>query len=224
MIMNSDQYVVHVIDDDTEHRERIRRELAMAGFRTRTYESGEDFLEHGEPEAGCAVLDMRLPGIDGRDVRRAIAERGLAIKVVVATAFANVSLARDAFHDGAVDVLEKPLEGPSLLEAVRRAIDLLIEESTRHERSSQAQDLLGRLTPRQLEVLELLVEGYISKQIALKLGCSVRTIEAHRAQVMHRLGANSLAEVTRVYLDAASTCPPIQAPHPSLAHQLDQGS
>ena len=205
MIVGIDQYVVHVVDDDAEQRERLLSDLARAGFRTRTYGSGEDFLDTTDPEAGCVVLDMHLPGINGREVRRAITERGLAIKVIVATAFADVPLARAAFRDGVIDVLEKPLDSAALVSAVQRAFDTLLVESTRHERAEHAQELLARLTPRQREVLDLLVEGYISKQIAFKIGCSVRTVEAHRGQVMKRLEVTSLAELTRLYLDAAST-------------------
>ncbi|MEZ6242351.1 MAG: response regulator [Phycisphaerales bacterium] len=200
--MVSEDFTVHVVDDDDTVRERVRLTLANAGYRVCTYATGEAFIEDNEPEPGCVVLDMMLPGMDGVEVRQTLRERVLPIKVIVATSFADVPLVRDAFRDGVIDVLEKPCDEGVLVETVRHAFETLERECARRERTETAMGYIARLTSRQLEVFELLVQGLISKQIALRLGCSVRTVEAHRGEIMRRLEASSIVELIKLSHDA----------------------
>ena len=193
------QPVVHIIDDD----EAVLRSLALLlrshGHATRSYASGDQFLARIETiEPGCAVVDVRMPGIDGMSVMRRLAALDAGLPVVIVTGHADVALAVQAMKEGAVDFVEKPYTEEAMLEAVGTA--LARAQNARQSRAAieQASQRVATLTPREREVLIRLVEGLPNKVIALDLGISPRTVEIHRANVMEKLACRSLAEVIRL--------------------------
>ena len=193
------QPVVHIIDDD----EAVLRSLALLlrshGHATRSYASGDQFLARIETiEPGCAVVDVRMPGIDGMSLRRRLAALDAGLPVVIVTGHADVALAVQAMKEGAVDFVEKPYTEEAMLEAGGTA--LARAQNARQSRAAieQATQRVAALTPREREVLLRLVEGLPNKVIALDLGISPRTVEIHRANVMEKLACRSLAEVIRL--------------------------
>ncbi|MCB4823570.1 response regulator transcription factor [Roseicella aerolata] len=195
---------VHVVDDEAMVRRSLTLLLQAAGIEARSYGSGEDFLraaENGLP-FGCVLLDIRMPGMDGLAVLRAMAARGLQLPVVVVTAHGDVPLAVEAMKAGACDFIEKPYAGATILRAVEAALGRGDEALERAREATEAAARLATLTPRETEVLQGLVAGRQNKVIALDLGLSPRTVEIHRANVMAKLRAGSLSEAVRIALAA----------------------
>jgi two-component system response regulator FixJ len=196
--------VVHVIDDD----DAVRRALAMlfrsAGIATATHPSGSAFLEAlpsiGEGAVGCVLTDVRMPGVDGLELLRRLKQSGFGPPVVVMTAHGDVSTAVRAMKAGAADFIEKPFDDEALLAATEAALG-----ATRAFGVVKADDAVERiaaLSPREREVLDLLITGKPNKHIARDLGLSPRTVEVHRARLMARLGVGSLAEAVRLAVRA----------------------
>jgi FixJ family two-component response regulator len=187
--------VVHVVDDDPSFSRAVSRRLEAEGFQVVTFESAEAFLAGLTDAPGCVVLDLRMPGAGGLEVQDALAARPDPLPVVFLTGHGDVHSSVRAMKAGAVDFLTKPVTGDELVEAVRRAIAL--DESARASRR-QARDLRARyerLTPREREVFALVARGLLNKQIAGELGTAERTVKAHRARVMEKMGAQSVADL-----------------------------
>ncbi|HEX6851396.1 MAG TPA: response regulator [Candidatus Polarisedimenticolaceae bacterium] len=184
--------LIHVVDDDEGLRTALLRLLAAAGFEARGYASPGDFLLHPLPDRpGCLLLDLRLPGPSGLELQDALKQRGVHLPVVFLTGHADVASGVRAMKAGAVDFLEKPVERQTLLEALRRALDR--EASAREARTLR--ERFASLTPREKDVLDLVVAGMLNKQIAAELGIAERTVKAVRAEVMAKLEAGSAAEL-----------------------------
>ena len=194
--------IVHVVDDDDLARSGTTRLLAAAGFDSRTYDSGLGFLAAIEPEmAGCIILDVRLPDQNGLDVQTALAERAVTLPIIFVTGHGEIPDTVRAIQRGAVDFLTKPVNGDVLLAAVERA--LAHDAAARGLRARQ-QDLLNRyerLTPREREVFLHLIGGQLNKQVAADLQITERTIKMHRANILQKLGVNSMAEMVRLAAD-----------------------
>lgn len=188
---------VHVVDDDAL-RDSLKAVLEAAGLRCSTYESGKEFLE-ADISSGCALVDVRMPGLDGLALLGELAARKSKIPVIIMTGFADVPIAVKAMKAGAVDFVEKPAAPDVLIGAVKRALDAA-RESTSAERGAQAR--LERLTEREMDVLKLLAIGDPNKIVAHKLGISPRTVEIHRGRLMEKLKAGSLADLVRLSLKA----------------------
>ncbi len=196
--------VVHVVDDDNA----VRRALAMlfrsAGIPAEAHPSGVAFLEAlpSLPEAsvGCVLTDVRMPGLDGLELLRRLKEGGFGRPVVVMTAHGDVSTAVRAMKAGAVDFVEKPFDDDALLAAIEAALGG--PQATGAARAGDAAERVAALSPREREVLDLLVAGKPNKLIARDLGLSPRTVEVHRARMMARLGVGSLAEAVRLAVQA----------------------
>jgi RNA polymerase sigma factor (sigma-70 family) len=190
---------VFVVDDDSTLRESIRFLVESIGLGVRTYGSAVDFLREFDPEAvGCLVTDVRMPGLSGLDLQRELLERGSKLPVIIMTAFAEVPTAVRALKEGAVDFIEKPFSDQLLLDRIQLAIE---RDREARSKSTEAEKLAARmaeLTPRQREVMRLIVEGKPSKVIASELGLSPKTVEAHRSRVMSKMQAKSLAELVRL--------------------------
>lgn len=196
-----DRALVHIVDDDDAVRESTKAVLEAAGFACATYRSALEFLDTGDLKAGCAVVDVRMPEMDGLALLNELSARKSDLPVIVMTGFADVSLAVRAMKAGAVDFVEKPTPPDALVEAVRRAFTKARSGDTERR---EAQARFERLTQREAEVLELLVAGDPNKIVAHKLGISPRTVEIHRGRLMEKTQAKSLADLVRMALAAAS--------------------
>ena len=191
--------VVFVIDDDASMRDAVSRLLNAVGLTVQTFASAREFLGGKLPDVpGCAVLDVRLPGLSGLDLQREMVERGIHIPVIFITGHGDIPMSVQAMKAGAVEFLTKPFRDQDLLDAVRSGIQL--DRQGRKERAELAElrDGLRQLTPREREVMSLVVAGLLNKQIALRLGTSEKTIKIHRSHVMQKMRADSLADLVRM--------------------------
>lgn len=191
--------VVFVIDDDASMRDAVSRLLNAVGLTVQTFASAREFLAGKLPDVpGCAVLDVRLPGLSGLDLQREMVERGIHIPVIFITGHGDIPMSVQAMKAGAVEFLTKPFRDQDLLDAVRSGIQL--DRQGRKERAELAElrDGLRQLTPREREVMSLVVAGLLNKQIALRLGTSEKTIKIHRSHVMQKMRADSLADLVRM--------------------------
>jgi two-component system response regulator FixJ len=189
---------VYVVDDDAAVRRSVERLLDSAGFKAISYETPMAFLDAVPGlSGGCVLLDVRMPGLDGLTVQAWLAKLESIMPVIVMTGQADVQTAVRAMKAGAVDFLEKPFHDDTLLNAVEAALT----RSGRPDRDSEtlrAAERLAALSRREREVLDALMAGHPNKMIAYDLGISVRTVEVHRARMMHRLGVRQLAEAIRL--------------------------
>ena len=198
--------VVHLIDDDEGVRQAVAFLLATSGFAVRVYESAIAFLDAlPSVQPGCVVTDVRMPGMDGLALQRELKTRDIALPVIVMTGHGDVPLAVEAMKAGAVDFIEKPFNDESLLSAIRVAIDRHARDAQRGGEIAAINRKLGTLSPREREVLDGLVAGLPNKSIAYDLKISARTVEVHRANVMTRMGANSVADLVRMVFVARSS-------------------
>jgi FixJ family two-component response regulator len=191
--------IVYVVDDDPSVRTALGRLLKSVGLQVVTFASAEAFLRHPLPDApSCVILDLCIPGLDGLEVQRALAEREASPPVVFITGHGDIPRSVRAMKAGAVDFLPKPFNNQDLLDAVRSAL-------SRHERARRSEIELtvirGRaasLSPREREVMAFVVSGMLNKQIGHRLGVCEKTIKVHRARVMEKMQADSLADLVRM--------------------------
>ena len=189
---------VHVVDDDEAVRRSLAYLLRTAGHVVYTWASGEAFLAGMTAGPACVLLDVRMPGIDGPEVQRQLAARGLALPVIVMTGHGDIATAVQAMKAGAIDFLEKPFESATLRKALATAAERLATADSHQAQLAEAEARLHILTPREREVLDGLARGLPNKTIAWDLGISARTVEVHRANVMNKLGLPTLSDVLRI--------------------------
>ena len=198
-MLTMNKQLVHLVDDDLAIRKSVGFMLRAEGFDVLTYASGVAFLAAASTApTGCVLLDIRMPEIDGLDVQRALIERGIALPVVVLTGHGDIALSVRAIKAGAVDFLEKPFKKAALLNAITEAHNRMKRSEVQAFDAADAVLRLGVLTPREREVLAGLVRGQPNKIIAYELGISTRTVEVHRANLMHKLNVPSLSDVLRI--------------------------
>ncbi len=191
--------LIHIIDDEDSVRRSASFMLKTSGFSVQAWDSGVAFLkEVRHVEAGCILLDVRMPEMDGLEVQRTLHERGVTMPVIILTGHGDVSIAVRAMKGGAVDFIEKPFEKEVLLGAIDAAFERLGASGEASTRAEEAAVVLAALSPREREVLEGLAQGLPNKTIAYDLGISARTVEVHRANVMTKLGARSLSDALRI--------------------------
>ena len=191
--------LVHLVDDDEAIRRSVGFMLKTSGFHVRTYESGDDLLKSASNlEAGCILLDIRMPGMDGLELQAALRDKGIGLPVIIMTGHGDVTLAVQAMKAGAVDFIEKPFEKAVLLSAIDHGLERLRRSAANVDRADEAAVRLQVLTPREREVLDGLAKGLPNKTIAYDLGISPRTVEIHRANLMSKLGVKSLSEALRI--------------------------
>lgn len=197
----SGKSVVHIVDDEDAVRTSLATLLEIHGFSTRVYQSGNEFLSKVDPAVpGCALVDLRMPGLDGIGLLQKMAESNIRVPVVMMTGFGEVATAVKAMKAGAADFLEKPLDEAELLTILNRLVANSQVSAELEELKAQGQARLSRLTEREHDVFKGLVVGKTNKGIALDLGISPRTVEIHRARVMEKLEARTLSDVVRLAL------------------------
>lgn len=190
---------VRVVDDDPAVRDSLKWMLELAGMKVLVYDSADQFLSSDRFEQpGCLVLDVRLPGKTGVELLEEVASKGCYLPIIIITGHADVPTAVRAFRGGALDFIEKPFDDQHLLERIRYAIELDAQKRTQRAQYDEISARIMRLTPREKEVMGLVVAGHPNKRIAADLGISPKTVEAHRAHVMTKMEAGSLAELVRM--------------------------
>jgi two-component system response regulator FixJ len=193
---------VFIVDDDDAVRNSIRLLMKSLGLATRPLSTAQEFLSTYDPQQpGCLILDVRMPGMSGLELQQQLNMRGAIIPVIFITGHGDVPMAVEAMQQGAFDFLQKPFRDQDLIERVQRA--LAKDQSNRAELSEQAKvrERFESLTPREREVLALVTSGKANKVMAADLNVSQRTIEIHRARVMEKMHASSLAQLVRMMMD-----------------------
>lgn len=195
--------IVYVVDDDPAMRHSLSWLIGALGVTVETFASGEAFLRAVRPDCpGCLVTDVRMPGMSGLELQDTLSRAGSLLAVVVVTGHADVPMAARAFRAGAVDFIEKPFNNQMLLERVHEALEKSARAWEERTRKEQLRSLLARLTPRERQVADLVVAGKPNKVIAAELNLSLKTVEVHRHNVMEKLGAGSVPDLTRLLLAA----------------------
>ncbi len=197
--MKESEPIVFVIDDDALIREGIKSLIRSIGLRAEMYSSAHDFLIAKRPDApACLILDVRMPGLSGLDLQRKLSEAEIHIPIIFITGHGDIPMSVRAMKDGAVEFLTKPVRGKDLLDAVQKAVagDRLLRKE--HVELTEIRRRFNSLTPRETEVLNLVVAGLLNKQIAFELGTSELTVKTHRAHVMEKTNAESLAHLVRM--------------------------
>ena len=192
--------LVYVVDDDEAVRDSMQF-LLEPTYSVATFDSAEAFLGGYDPKAiACLILDVRMPGMSGLQLQDELLARGSHLPVVFITGHGDVPMAVATMKKGAADFIEKPFEQQALKDMVERMLERAREDAARIERERINASLLARLTPREQQVLERIVAGRLNKQIADDLGISIKTVEAHRANIMDKLKAGTVADLMRVAL------------------------
>ena len=197
--MNGDEPIVFIVDDDPSICEALTRLLGTVGLRAEAFKSPQEFLKTKRPDApSCLVLDVRLPGLSGLDLQRELANTDPPIQIVFITAHGDIPMSVQALKAGAVDFLTKPFRDQELLDAVQQAIDR--DRAARDQRAGlgELRRRYESLTPRERDVMTLVVTGLLNKQIASRLHTSEATVKAHRAQLMRKMEADSVAQLVRI--------------------------
>ena len=199
---------VYIVDDDSGVRSSIRVLMKSVGLPAMPFASAKEFLAaYHANSPGCLVLDIRMPGMSGLELQEALNERGAVIPVIFITGHGDIPMAVEAMRHGAFDFLQKPFRDQDLLDRIQRAIAKDAELRQSLGEHARIRTHLESLTPREREVLDLMTQGKQNKSIALDLGVSPRTVEIHRARVMEKMNAHSVAELVRMMLDLGHTAP-----------------
>ena len=196
--MGNADVTVHVVDDDRQVQDSVKFLMESVGLRVRGFDSAREFFNaYDDAGAGCLILDLRMPEVSGLEAQELLSSHGIELPVIVMTGHGDVPAAVRAMKLGAVDFLEKPCSDHILLETVQRAIETDLKRRDDDSRLSEIRDAIGTLSPRERDVMALIVAGSSNKQVARELGVSPKTIESHRANLMRKVGAGSLAELVR---------------------------
>ncbi|WP_138436665.1 response regulator FixJ [Marinobacter shengliensis] len=199
--MTDIQQTVYVVEDDEAVRDSLELLLKSDGKLVKTYESAGSFLaDYSDQMAGCIVLDIRMPGMDGMELQKKLNDKHSILPIIFVTGHGDVPMAVDAMKEGAVDFIQKPYREEALLEKIEAAL-----EQDREQRKSldERQEIVRRiksLTPREREIMDRMIAGQANKVIAIELEISQRTVEIHRSRVMHKMGTHSLAHLVRMVL------------------------
>ncbi len=193
--------VVYVVDDDDAVRDSLHWLLEASRYRVIGYDSAEKFLADYDPDSiAVAILDVRMPGMSGLELQEALLARKATLPIIFITGHGDVPMAVTTMKKGAVDFIEKPFDQAALKALVERMLAEARARASEAERQRLGEALLGRLTPREQQVLERIVAGRLNKQIADDLGISIKTVEAHRANIMDKMNANTVADLMRTVL------------------------
>jgi len=197
--------VVSIVDDDQDVRQSLETLLNGQKISTQSYESAEQFLESFDPTtAGCLLLDVRMPEMDGMELFAVMRDRKWIIPVIIMTGHADVQMAIEALTAGASAFIEKPFRRADLIQSIEQAIAQNLKNRKDEARWIELDDLFERLTPREIQIVDLVVEGLMTKQIAAELHIGDRTVETHRRNLMRKLRANSVAQLVTMRLEHRS--------------------
>jgi len=200
-----DDKTIFVVDDDKAVRDSLSWLISSVGLHVETFGSAQDFLDVYDPtRPGCLLVDVRMPGMSGLELQKRLAENPHCLPVIIVTGHGDVQMAVRAMKDGAFDFIEKPYNDQILLDLVQKAVRECERRRTEVTSHQEIQDLVDTLTPRERQVMDMIVAGNTNKQIAYTLDISEKTVEAHRAKVMEKLQASSLADLIRKSLIAST--------------------
>ncbi|WP_374495291.1 response regulator transcription factor [Zoogloea sp.] len=192
------EQIIYLVDDDEALRDSLAWLLESQGFKVAAYASAEDFLKAWRPEFnGCLLLDVRMPGMSGLELHERLRAQYSTLPVIFITGHGDVPMAVSALKKGAVDFIEKPFNDTELLRLVSQCLVSEQEHRARRRQDAEVSRRLDQLTQREREVLDLIIAGKLNKQIADVLGISIKTVEVHRARVMEKMAAQSLAELVQ---------------------------
>ena len=196
---------VYVVDDDEAVRDSLQWLLEGKDYRVRCFDSAESFLSRYDPrEVACLIVDIRMGGMSGIELQDRLIERRSPLPIVVITGHGDVPMAVDSMKKGAMDFIQKPFNDEELVTLVERMLEHARGAFTQHQQSASRDALLSKLTGREAQVLERLAAGRLNKQIADDLGISIKTVEAHRANIMEKLNANTVADLLKIALGQAA--------------------
>ena len=193
--------LIYVVDDDAGMRDSLAFLIESSGYVCIGFSSSEAFLQHYQADrCGCLVVDVRMPGMSGLDLQRELNGSGTTLGLVFISGHGDIPMAVRAIRDGAVEFLEKPFNDQVLLDRINEAVRRSVEATKRKSQQTHLNDRLSRLTPREREVLDLVVEGKANKVIAAELNIAMKTVEVHRHNVMNKMRVGSVAELARQLL------------------------
>lgn len=199
--MTDTQQTVYVVEDDEAVRDSLELLLKSDGKPVKTYDNANAFLkDYSENMAGCIVLDIRMPGMDGMELQKKLNEKHSILPIIFVTGHGDVPMAVDAMKEGAVDFIQKPYREEALLQKIEAALE---QDREQRKTLGEKQEILRRvksLTPREHEIMDRMIAGQANKVIAIELEISQRTVEIHRSRVMHKMGTHSLAHLVRMVL------------------------
>jgi FixJ family two-component response regulator len=199
--MTTEQALVYIVDDDAAVRDGLSLLMRSVAQPARFFADANEFLAHCRPEmTGCLVLDVRMPNMSGLELQKELIRRRITLPVIFITGHGDVQMAVEAMQEGAFDFLEKPFRDEDLLQRINKA---LAQEKADREQDRQKEAVLKRLqslTSRELEIARRLIDGQPNKVVALELGISQRTVELHRAHIMEKIQARSLAQLVRLFV------------------------
>ena len=197
----SDKATVFIVDDDQAIRHAMELLMRSVGLNYEIFHSGDDFLDgHTNDRVGCLVLDIRMPGLGGLELQEKLNEMGSTLPIIFITGHGDVPMAVEAMQKGAVDFIQKPFRDQDLLDRISEALKTDEERRMARAEKAEVQARVEKLTNREREVLDLVVTGKPNKVIAYELGVSQRTVEIHRARVMEKMQAKSLADLVRMHM------------------------
>lgn len=197
--MNTTEATVFIVDDDAAVRDSLMLMIEQEGISVKTFSNGEDFLaDYRNGTFGCAIIDIRMPGMDGLQLQQELSLRDMQLPIIFLTGHGDIPLSVKAIKAGAVDFLTKPVTRESLLSSVRSAILESKRLMTEFANGEDAKSKLADLTEREREVMALAVGGSPNKEIARRLGISHRTVEIHKSKIMHKTGATNLLDLARI--------------------------
>ncbi len=196
---------VYVVDDDEGVRDSLQWLLEGKDYRVRCYDSAETFLSRYDArEVACLIVDIRMGGMTGLELQDRLVERKSPLPIVFITGHGDVPMAVDTMKKGAMDFIQKPFQEEALVNLVERMLEQAKEAFSEHQQSASRDALLAKLTTREAQVLERIVAGRLNKQIADDLGISIKTVEAHRANIMEKLNANTVADLLKIALGSGT--------------------
>ncbi|HDZ37468.1 MAG TPA: response regulator [Marinobacter sp.] len=199
--MTDIQQIVYVVEDDEAVRDSLELLLKSDDKPVKAYERATTFLkDYSEQMAGCIVLDIRMPGMDGMELQKKLNDRHSILPIIFVTGHGDVPMAVDAMKEGAVDFIQKPYREEALLEKIEAALAQDLEQRKTLDEKQEIIRRIKSLTPREHEIMDRMIEGQANKVIAIELEISQRTVEIHRSRVMHKMGTHSLAHLVRMVL------------------------